>query len=181
MRTMATTLLTLCLFAGPALAEETNCMTTVAGAFEAALVAGDLDGIMGLYLDSEEIQAVESSGKLRRGRTGIRTMYQEAFAEATWTAANFELIRTDLGDSEGFCYFRFVAKGAMKGNTDTFELNAQGTWIVRNTKAGWKIIHEHMSPLDSLPRLHVIKTEPPPAPEATPEATPEPEPAPPQD
>ncbi len=152
----------------PALAEETNCMIDVTDAFEKALVAGDLDGIMGLYLDSEEILAVEASGKVRRGRKGISTMYQDTLAEADWTKADFELVRTDLETSEGFCYFRFKARGTMAGGAGEIVLAAQGTWCVRNTKAGWKIVHEHMSPLDTVPRSETIIKE-----EAEPEAEPE--------
>jgi len=158
MKRMVTALLALCLLASPAAAEEANCMTDMVKAFEEALVAGDLDGIMGLYIDSEDLLLVESTGKVRRGQEGIRAMYGEAFAEAAWTKADFELTKTDLGDREGFCFFRFAARGTIKGGTDEFALNVQGTWVVQNTKAGWKIVHEHMSPMDAIPRLQVIKT-----------------------
>ncbi|MFH1529601.1 MAG: nuclear transport factor 2 family protein [Pseudomonadota bacterium] len=158
------------LFAGPVAAEEANCMTDMVTAFEGALMAGNLDGIMGLYVDSNDVLVVESTGKVRRGREGIRAMYGDAFAEATWTKADFELIKTDLGDDEGFCFFRFAARGTLKGGTDEFALNVQGTWLVRNTKTGWKIFHEHMSPTDAVPRLEIIKTEAEAEAEAEPES-----------
>jgi len=159
MNRVLTALLALCIFAAPAAAEEANCMIDVSGAYEKALIAGDINGIMALYMDSADILAIESSGKVRRGTQGIRMMYEEAFAEANWTKANFELVRTDLGDTDGFCYFRFTARGTMKEGTDAFVFNAQGTWLVQYAGAEWKIRHEHMSPLDSVPRVEIITTE----------------------
>jgi len=152
----------LCLLAATAQAEESNCLFDMTKAYETALTAGDIDGIMELYLDSVEILAIESGGQVRRGREGIRAMYAEALSEADWTEADFELIRTDLGKKEGFCFFRFTARGASKPGPDGLILSVQGTWIVRNTKAGWRIVHEHMSPLDAVPRLRTIKPEPEP-------------------
>lgn len=163
-----TALLGFCILATPAAAEEANCMIDVTAAFEKALVAGDVNGIMALYADSEEILAVESGGKVRRGTQGIRMMYEEAFAEADWTEANFELVRTDLGDTEGFCYYRFSARGKMKKGTSEFVLNVQGTWLVRYVGDAWKIHHEHMSPLDAVPRVEMIEVEPPAAEEPVP-------------
>ncbi len=159
MKRVLTALLVLCVFAAPAAAEEANCMIDVSAAYEKALVAGDINGIMALYMDSADILAIESSGKVRRGTQSIRMMYEEAFADANWTAANFELVRTDLGDKDGFCYFRFTARGTMKEGTDAFVFNAQGTWLVQYAGSEWKIRHEHMSPLDSVPRVEIIKTE----------------------
>jgi ketosteroid isomerase-like protein len=153
-----TAVLVICVLATPVAAEEANCMIDVTAAFEKALVAEDIKGIMALYADSDQIFAVESSGKVRRGTQGIRMMYEEAFAEADWTEANFELVRTDLGDNDGFCYFRFTARGKLREGTKEFVLTAQGTWLVRYAGDAWKIQHEHMSPLDSVPRLEMIET-----------------------
>lgn len=146
--------LALILFSGPARAGGPECMTDLSKAFAEAMKAGDIDKIMAIYLDSAEVLSIESSGKQRRGSEGLRTMYEAAFAEATWTRADFELIRTDVGAKDGFCYFRFIAEGTYKKEGGgSFVLSTQGTWIVRKTKEGWRIVHEHMSPLDGIPRL----------------------------
>jgi len=150
----ALVLMALFLISGPARADGPECMADISKAFAEAMKAGDVDQILALYLDSAEVLAIESSGNVRRGSKGLRTMYEAAFAETTWTRADFELIRTDVRDQEGFCYFRFTAEGTYKKEGEGgFVLSTQGTWIVRKTKQGWRIVHEHFSPLDGIPRF----------------------------
>jgi len=140
---------------GVVVAEEkpASCLHPMFVEWADALKAGDLEVVLGLYAGSSEVLAVESKGNVRKGPEGIRQMYVDAFKEVDFETVEVEPMQVHLEDDTGFCYFVLRSKTTVKEDKSHWELHIQGTWLVKKVKGEWKILVEHFSPLEGVPRV----------------------------
>ncbi|MBM4355251.1 MAG: hypothetical protein FJ109_15945 [Deltaproteobacteria bacterium] len=83
----------------PAYAEEkiaacaSNCVEGIAKALVAALTSADAEKACSVYVQSDQVLAIESSGRVHEGIKGIREMYASAFSEAKFLEVKFRVER----------------------------------------------------------------------------------------
>ncbi len=157
---LACALLTVCVAtAGPALAEEkiaacaNDCLAGIAQTLADALKAGDVDKACSVYVQSDDILAIESSGRVHEGIKGIAQMYTSAFAESKFLDAKFEFERTHLEETYGISYFKLRATLQTNQDGKKWEFYVQGSWVLQKDGKQWLIRHEHFSPIFDVDRV----------------------------
>ena len=117
------------------------------------LTAGKVETMLAFYEDSEHVIAIESNGRVRKGRRGIREMYEEAFAEVVFEAVALTSIevREDGGIAWATC--RFKADTRVKANNTPWTLEVHGSFVLCRTGETCKIVLEHFSPIAGIPRV----------------------------
>ena len=159
--TLAVLLCCLSLICVGATAEEKtqSCLHPVFGEWAKALEAGDEEAATKFYSSSEDVIAIESKGTVRKGTEGIRQMYVDAFKEVIFKNVNVNPIQVSLGDDYGFVYFILRTHTQMKEDKSNWELHVQATWLVRKEGEAWKVIAEHISPIEGVPRVKNLDEE----------------------
>ena len=88
-------------------------------------------------------------------------MYEEAFKEVKFLTVKVELKSTHLDGIRGVCHLTFrstmeTRSEGDKGEAAKVELYVQATWVLKKNKAGWKITHEHFSPIYGVERARPL-------------------------
>lgn len=167
-------LLFICFYTTLAWADEgqkecPSCLEKLSADWIQALKSGDLEKMVTLYAAGDEVVAVESSGRVRKGGAEVREMYRAAFEELLFHDVDIDFLKTYVQDSYGTTYFTLRAICEIRGNKARLELYVQGTWALRKEKkGGWVIVLEHMSPIFGVDRIKHLDA--PDKPEETPES-----------
>ena len=141
--------------------DEVNCLAEMVDGWGEALKAGDLNETLSYYVSTPDVMAVDSSGRVHKGPEGLRAMYEEAFKEVKFLDVKVEMQSTHLDGKDGVCHLTFrstmeTKSEAGKGEAAKVELYVQATWVLKKSKAGWKIAHEHFSPIHGVERVRPL-------------------------
>lgn len=141
--------------------DEANCLAEMVDGWAEALKAGDLNGTLSYYVSTPDVMAVDSSGRVHKGPEGLKAMYEEAFKEVNFLDVKVEMQSTHLDGKHGVCHLTFrstmeTKSEAAKGEAAKVELYVQATWVLQKSKAGWKIAHEHFSPIHGVERVRPL-------------------------
>lgn len=107
---------------------------------------GDLEGFLDGYLRSDTLRFVGSKG-VRRGFPAILESYRQAYGEgAALGTLSFDIeeIRI-LGRDAAFVF------GAYHLTHDTRPSDGYFTLLLRKTRDGWRIVHDHSSAVEAAP------------------------------
>jgi ketosteroid isomerase-like protein len=151
----------------------TDCLAGLVETLTAALKAADVDKAVSVYLDSEEVMAIQSNGRLNSGIAGIREMYASAFKELKFLEVSFDFGRTWLQDDYGFAYFRLRSTMESKADGTKWELYVQATWVLKKVNDRWFVQFEHFSPIENVERVRSL--DPPKQEPESPPSSPDPE------
>ena len=128
----------------------------IVAAWTAALEAGDLEAAVGLYSQAEQVVAIESHNRVRKGPEGIEAMYREAFAEVDFLAVEVEVGETVILEGTTVCHLR-VRCATQTEDGRKWELTIQGTWVLTRQDDGWAILYEHFAPIHGTPRAQPLE------------------------
>jgi len=115
--------------------------------------SGSANKMLSYYEDSKDVVAVASNGRSYKGLAGVRTMYEAAFADATWEQVRLDglVIREDGAIAWGVCRFRADLTPTADKTESVF--TSQGSFVLRKRQGAWKIALEHYSPISDVPRV----------------------------
>lgn len=166
MRYFRGVLVTVCLltFATGAMAgerEDVKCLADLTSEWAEALKAADLNRVLSLYVSTPDVLSIDSSGRVHKGPEGLKAMYEEAFKEVKFLDVKVEMKSTHLAGIHGVCHLTFrstmeTKSEGGKGEAAKVELYVQASWVLKKNKAGWKIAHEHFSPIYGIERVRPL-------------------------
>jgi uncharacterized protein (TIGR02246 family) len=123
------------------------------GAWVAAFRSAKVADMTACYEDSEQVVAIESSGKVRQGAAAIRKMYEEAFAEVEFDEVKLEALQVRESGDVAWATCRLKAETVVRADRSRWTLHVQGSLVLKRDDGGWKIVVEHFSPIAGIPRV----------------------------
>ncbi|MCB9566990.1 MAG: DUF4440 domain-containing protein [Myxococcales bacterium] len=120
---------------------DRQAIAAVLEAQAAAWNAGDLEGFMGAYEDSEDL-VFTSGGAIRRGYATTRERYRQRYGDdrSTMGALSFELLEIQpLGADGAIVLGRWRLRETPAAGEGVFSL------ALRRDPEGWRIVHDHTS------------------------------------
>jgi len=141
--------------------EDAKCLADMVNGWAEALKAGDLNRTLFHYASTPDVMAIDSAGRVHKGPEGLKAMYVEAFKEVKFLDVKVEMKSTHLAGIHGVCHLTFrstmeTKSEEGKGEAAKVELYVQATWVLKKNKAGWKIAHEHFSPINGIERVRAL-------------------------
>jgi len=133
-----------------------DCLAGLEQTLASALTSADVDKACSVYVPSDDVLAIESSGRIREGMKGLREMYSSAFAESRFLDVKFEFERTHLEETYGISYFKLRATLQTIQDQQKWEFYVQGTWVLQRRGDQWLIRHEHFSPIFQVDRVRPL-------------------------
>lgn len=126
-------------------------------AWTGALQSGDIDRMMSLYEDSNDVIAIQSTGKICKGIIEIRKEYESAFNEVTFEKAELQNIMTRQNGDTVWTTCRFRADTNIKRDHSVWTLEILTSFVLKHTNNQWKIVLEQSTPIAGVPRVRPRK------------------------
>ena len=120
-----------------------------AGTFQSS----DIVKMVAFYEDSQQVVAIESTGKMHRGAAAIRKMYAEAFEEVEFERVSLEILSARQNENIAWATCRLKADTVVRTDKSRWSLQIQGSFVLKRDKGIWKIALEHFSPIPGVPRV----------------------------
>jgi len=144
--------------AGCAVAGGTSSGTT--GSPKATLTSwadslrlSDVDGMLAFYENSDEVTAFESYGRVRRGTSGIREMYEDAFGAVEFQRAWMDSLQTRQSGDVAWATCNLNADTILKAEGSPWKLQIHGSFVLKKNGPSWRIVLEHFSSREGIPRV----------------------------
>lgn len=139
-------------------ADDPGPCEQTANAWIQALEAGDFEAVENLYAAEDTFIALESFGNRRQGPAGLSAMWDEAKAEASFLSVELKPLALTERDAFAVCVGELEATTELHADHSRWLLRIQGTWVLEKQEKGWRIIHEHFSPIAGVERVQSIET-----------------------
>jgi ketosteroid isomerase-like protein len=105
------------------------------------------------YEDSEHVVAWESIGKVRQGIAAIRSLYEDAYAEVRVESAALSSLDVRQSGDVAWATCRFKAETILRADGSRWTLDIRGSFVLKQEQDEWKIVLEHFSPIEGVPRV----------------------------
>lgn len=119
--------------------------------------SGEVGKMMGFYIDSPDLVAIESLGNVRRGTAGVRAMYRDAFDELRFEKVTLTPETSARQGDLAWAVVRFRAEVRLKTDGGRYVLESRGSFVMKQDEQGWKIVMEHFSTVPDTPRVQPVK------------------------
>ncbi len=130
----------------PLFLEEQQEVLATFGEIKQSLIDGDMDKLIGFHAYSPKFTEFKN-GELRNGATANEAFEREVFGAVT------EVVRFEADDLQVSVYgevamVTFHSDFHLRFGDELAIINEQTSLLFVRTNTGWKIVHEHHSPLN---------------------------------
>ena len=102
-----------------------------------SLQTSDADKMAGLYEDSNDVIAIQSTGQIRKGIGEIRREYEKAFNEVVFEKAELQNITIHRKGDVAWSACRFKADTTVKQDNSTWTLEIFTSFVLKRTGGKW--------------------------------------------
>jgi len=118
-----------------------------------SLQKGDSDKMAGLYEDSNDVIAIQSTGRIRKGIGEIRKEYESAFSEVVFEKAELQNLTLHHNGEIAWATCRFKADTKVKLDNSAWTLEIFTSFVLKRTGGKWHIVLEQSTPIGGIPRV----------------------------
>ncbi|MEM7234094.1 MAG: nuclear transport factor 2 family protein [Planctomycetota bacterium] len=115
--------------------------------------AGDIEKILACYESSKDLVTVHSVGRVIRGIEDARKYYVAGFRGIRFDSVELKKLQVKENGNTAWASCRFFAETSVVSNGDRYELEIFTTLVLERKKGQWKIVLEHSSTIEGVPRL----------------------------
>lgn len=97
--------------------------------------------------------AWESRGTARKGIAEIRKMYEEAFDEVVFERVDLTSLNVRQSGKIAWATCRYKAETVVRADHSRWTLEVRASFVIKQDNDSWKIVLEHFSPIEGVPRV----------------------------
>ncbi|MFQ5749279.1 MAG: YybH family protein [Planctomycetota bacterium] len=142
-----------CAVAGRTGSEATGSPKATLTAWADSLRLSDVDGMLAFYENSDEVAAFESYGRVRRGTSGIREMYEDAFGAVEFRRAWMDSLRVRQSGNVAWATCNLNSDTVLKADGAPWKLQIHGSFVLKKNGPSWRIVLGHFSSREGIPRV----------------------------
>ena len=156
MRAFALTLVVVglcCLFPMNGNAEDSTSAKETLHDWALAFRAGSVDEMVAFYEDSDDVLAIQSTGRVRKGTAGIREEYEAAFAEVIFEKATLANLTVRQSGNVAWATCELRANTVRVSDNTKWTLRVYTSFVLKLTGKTWEIVLEQSTPIAGIPRV----------------------------
>jgi uncharacterized protein (TIGR02246 family) len=121
--------------------------------YAASLTAHDADKTAAFYEDSDDVVAIQSTGRVCKGMAQVRAEYVAAFEEVVFTSVTLnDLVVRQTGDV-AWATCTLKAETVRNADPSKWSLEILTSFVIRRCGDTWKIVLEQSTPKAGVPRV----------------------------
>ena len=113
----------------------------------------ELDATAAFYENSDEVVAIQSTGKVRKGIAEIREEYQAAFDEVVFQEVSLGSLSVRQRGDVAWATCELKSDTLLKSDETQWVLHVRSSFVLQRSEDTWKIVLEHFSPIAGIPRV----------------------------
>ena len=119
----------------------------------ASLKTGDVNKTAGLYEDSNDVVAIQSTGNVRKGIGEIRKEYENAFNEVTFEKVELQNLIIRQQGQIAWASCRLKADTKVRQSNAAWILEIYTSFVLKHSGGQWRIVLEQSTPIAGIPRV----------------------------